>query len=81
MRDVRIGKHRVRGLLLAGALVAWGSLWASALAGTTTLPAGLVEASPPAPMPAFSLPDIHGGTMSSAALQGKVVVIRFWATW
>jgi thiol-disulfide isomerase/thioredoxin len=33
------------------------------------------------PMPAFSLPDIEGAKVSSAALKGKVVVINFWATW
>ena len=81
MKAVRIGYHRVGLLLFAGALVALGSLWANAIAGPTTLPEGLVEASPPPPMPPFSLADMQGVTMSSAQLQGKVVVIRFWATW
>jgi hypothetical protein len=33
------------------------------------------------PAPAFTLPDHHGTPMHSADLQGKVVVVRFWATW
>ena len=31
--------------------------------------------------PAFSLTDLQGRTISSAALKGKVVVVDFWATW
>ena len=33
------------------------------------------------PAPAFTLPDHRGGAIDSAALRGKVVVVRFWATW
>jgi cytochrome oxidase Cu insertion factor (SCO1/SenC/PrrC family) len=33
------------------------------------------------PAPTFSLPDHQGGAIDSAALRGKVVVVRFWATW
>ena len=31
--------------------------------------------------PAFELPDLNGGRTSLASLQGKVVVLDFWATW
>jgi peroxiredoxin len=31
--------------------------------------------------PDFSLPVLGGGTISMAALKGKVVVVNFWATW
>ena len=31
--------------------------------------------------PAFSVRDLKGHTISSAGLQGKVVLIDFWATW
>jgi hypothetical protein len=33
------------------------------------------------PGPTFTLPDHHGTPMDSSVLQGKVVVVRFWATW
>jgi peroxiredoxin len=33
------------------------------------------------PAPAFELPDLSGGKLSLASLQGKVVVLDFWATW
>ena len=33
------------------------------------------------PAPAFQLRDLGGGTVSLAALHGKVVVLDFWATW
>ena len=33
------------------------------------------------PAPAFTLPDHHGMPVHSADWQGKVVVVRFWATW
>jgi peroxiredoxin len=32
-------------------------------------------------MPAFQLPAVDGSTLSSADLRGKVVIVRFWATW
>jgi len=33
------------------------------------------------PAPAFTLPDHRGILVHSADWQGKVVVVRFWATW
>jgi hypothetical protein len=33
------------------------------------------------PAPSFTLADHHGIPQHSADLQGKVVVVRFWATW
>lgn len=36
----------------------------------------LIPSGPPAP--AFSLPDLHGKTVSDAALRGKVTFINFW---
>ena len=44
-------------------------------------PAGLIAPSPSTTMPMFELPDANGETVRSADLQGKVVVVRFWATW
>jgi len=31
--------------------------------------------------PSFDLPDLNGGRVSLASLQGKVLVVDFWATW
>jgi cytochrome oxidase Cu insertion factor (SCO1/SenC/PrrC family) len=36
---------------------------------------------PPKPAPAFSLPDLEGKPRQLAELQGKVVMMFFWATW
>src|SRR5262245_8426399 len=44
-------------------------------------PEGLIASSPSTSMPVFELPDANGETVRSADLQGKVVVVRFWATW
>ena len=44
-------------------------------------PEGLIAPSPSTSMPVFELPDANGGTVRSADLQGKVIVVRFWATW
>jgi cytochrome oxidase Cu insertion factor (SCO1/SenC/PrrC family) len=44
-------------------------------------PMGLAEVKPGTPMPVFRLPGLNGTTFESSALQGKVVVVRFWATW
>ena len=45
--------------------------------GTTVLAAP----AQPTKMPAFDFANLHGGTLKSAELKGKVIVIRFWATW
>ncbi len=44
-------------------------------------PMGLAPLKPAVPMAAFSLPGLHGSGFESSALKGKVVVVRFWATW
>ena len=50
-------------------------------AAASSVPPGLVAASQPTPLPEFSLPGLSGTTIRSADLVGKVVVVRFWATW
>ena len=44
-------------------------------------PSGLTASEQQIAMPTFRLPSVDGGTIDSAMLQGKVVVVRFWATW
>lgn len=35
----------------------------------------------PKPAPGFSLPDLEGRPVRLADLQGKVVLLFYWATW
>jgi cytochrome oxidase Cu insertion factor (SCO1/SenC/PrrC family) len=44
-------------------------------------PHGLEALQQSAVMPSFNLPTTRGGTLDSATLKGKVVIVRFWATW
>jgi cytochrome c biogenesis protein CcmG/thiol:disulfide interchange protein DsbE len=67
-------------VLLIGALVALGLGETNALGGNVA-PPGLITVSSGTPMPAFQLPAIDGSTTTSADLRGKVVIVRFWATW
>lgn len=32
-------------------------------------------------LPDFEFANLNGGTLKSAEMKGKVIVIRFWATW
>jgi cytochrome oxidase Cu insertion factor (SCO1/SenC/PrrC family) len=70
----------LRLFLLLGILLTLSPLSTHA-AGSPTLPAGLAAPDQSTSMPAFELPDANGETFRSADLQGKVVVVRFWATW
>ena len=67
-------------LLLLGALLTLSPMGLRA-AELPTPPEGLTVPSPSASMPVFELPDAHGETIRSADLQGKVVVVRVWASW
>jgi peroxiredoxin/YHS domain-containing protein len=44
-------------------------------------PAAYVPPSFPWPAPPFSLTDLSGRTISRESLEGKVVLLDFWATW
>jgi hypothetical protein len=46
-----------------------------------TPPSGLDALPQPVAMPSFNLPSTHGGTLDSATLADRVVIVRFWATW
>jgi len=55
----------------------------AALAALVLLPAcgPARKAAEVKPAPAFDLPDLAGGRTSLASLEGKVIVVDFWATW
>lgn len=73
MRRRRSGIER--GLLPALATLALcGSLWSCG-----GEPAGLVGIGSRAP--AFDLPALEGGSLSSETLEGRPVILNFWATW
>ena len=76
----RYERQRLSFFLLLGMLLTLGSLLTRA-AGSPTLPEGLATPGQSTSMPVFELPDANGETVRSADLQGKVVVVRFWATW
>ena len=66
-------------ILALGAAVCFGV----AHAADGLFPNATIMAPPPQPtkMPAFDFADLHGGALTSSAVKGKVIVIRFWATW
>lgn len=45
------------------------------------LVAAPAPAAEPAPAPEFTVTTLDGAVVSKASLQGKVVVVDFWATW
>jgi peroxiredoxin len=53
----------------------------AALAAATLACTGASARSVAKPAPAFELPDLSGGKVSLTSLQGKVIVLDFWATW
>ncbi len=65
--------------------LAWAAL--CTLLGSASMASGAEpppELKPPAKptaMPAFALPTTSGSKLDSAALKGRVLVIRFWASW
>ena len=66
--------------LLAATLLALHPMHADAADGPA-LPQGMQAPNQPITLPTFELPDPNGDVVRAADLQGKVVVVRFWATW
>ena len=64
------------------ALMLWGLATVDiAQGGSPEPPLGLGAVQPATPVPSFKLPLVNGDLFDSSTLQGKVVVVRFWATW
>ena len=76
----RYKRQHLKLFLLLGILLSLSPLSLRA-ADQPNPPEGLIAPSPSTSMPMFELPDANGETVHSADLQGKVVVVRFWATW
>ena len=66
--------------LIAVVVLALHPMHADAVDGPA-LPQGMQAPSEPVTLPAFELPDSDGNAVAAAVLEGKVVVVRFWATW
>ncbi len=59
--------------------IAWVAVLAALACGASDAPD--VGEDGQAPAPAFSLPKLGGGMVTLASLQGRPVVLDFWATW
>ncbi len=81
MRWVRNIHQSARLFLLAGLALLLGASAGMAVGEPLEAPPGLAEVKPATPMPKFTLPSLNGATFDASQLQGKVVVVRFWATW
>jgi cytochrome oxidase Cu insertion factor (SCO1/SenC/PrrC family) len=79
--NVREKVHRLASLALASVVLSIGVMGGNTTGDTREPPMGLAEVKPSTPMAAFTLPSLNSSAFDSSALQGKVVVVRFWATW
>lgn len=71
-----------RGILVTiGLVLLVGSYTTPAAERVPVPPDGLLPPETPTSIPDFRLPSVDGKTLEAADLRGKVVVIRFWATW
>ena len=68
---------------LAGTVLCAAAWSTGNLAADGLFPNPTVIAPPPKPMkmPEFDFANLHGGALRSSEVKGKVVIIRFWATW
>lgn len=54
---------------------------AHAAEGLFTTPTIMAPPPQPTKLPLFEFANLHGGTLKSSEMKGKVIIIRFWATW
>ena len=76
-------KEIVKNLLRAGTVfcLAFGAMGAHAAESASMPPAVMTAPAKPTVLPEFEFANLHGGTLKSSDMKGKVIVIRFWATW
>ena len=65
---------------IAFCMAAWFTP-AHAAEGLFPNPTVMAPPQQPTKMPDFDFANLHGGALKSSELKGKVIVIRFWATW
>ena len=73
-------QQRLGPCLLLGLLLTLSPLRTPA-ADSPPLPEGLSAPGQLTPVPGFALPDPDGNPVRSEDLRGKVVIVRFWASW
>ncbi len=61
------------------ALACFGA--AQAAEGLFPNPTVMAPPQKPTRIPEFDFANLHGGSLKSSELKGKVIIIRFWATW
>jgi cytochrome oxidase Cu insertion factor (SCO1/SenC/PrrC family) len=81
MGGARQASHASWSLFLLALVLTFGFIASDARGDQAVPPQGLVAVDSSVSMPEFSLPSLDGAAVNSAGLQGKVVVVRFWATW
>lgn len=79
-RLTRAGRGWIWLGLIAAAVLALHPVHGEAADGPA-LPQGLQAPSESVTLPAFELDAPNGGVVRAADLEGKVVVVRFWASW
>ncbi|MGB9130229.1 MAG: TlpA disulfide reductase family protein [Thiobacillus sp.] len=71
----------IRNLIAGAALAAWVFVPVTGLASDLPPLSHSLTMQAPRPAPALKLKDLDGKTLDLAQLNGKVVLINFWATW
>jgi hypothetical protein len=76
-------KQKIKFLRWVGmVLCMWAMVTVTQAAEAPVLPPAVMTPPPqPAKMPEFEFANLQGGALKSSDMKGKVVVIRFWATW
>jgi cytochrome oxidase Cu insertion factor (SCO1/SenC/PrrC family) len=75
--------RKIVGVSVVVAMSLVSGAYSVAHAAEGAFPEHTVMAPPPQPtkLPEFEFANINGGVLKSSDMKGKVIVIRFWATW